>query len=78
MSTVRFKERDLKFLGRLSIRALESMGLLAVQRRVGEYGEYIECNNFTLVNLILKLFGPMHEQTTTIILLLLQVSNSFF
>ncbi|ODM89594.1 UDP-N-acetylglucosamine--dolichyl-phosphate N-acetylglucosaminephosphotransferase [Orchesella cincta] len=73
MSTVRFKQKDLKFLGRASISILESMGLLAVQRNVGENREYTECNNFTLVNLILKLFGPMHERSTTIIILLIQI-----
>jgi len=75
MSTVRFKDKDLGFLGRLSIRILESLRLLAVRRNIGEHKEYMECNNFTLVNLVLKLFGPMHEQTTTIILLLIQVSR---
>lgn len=76
MSTVRFKYKDLKFLGRASIGILESMGLLSVQRNVGENREYMECNNFTLVNLVLKLFGPMHERSTTIIILLIQVKFS--
>lgn len=74
MSTVRFKEKDLKFLGRASVSVLESLGLLAVKRNLGENKDHIECNNFTLVNLVLKFFGPMHEQSTTIIILLIQVS----
>jgi UDP-N-acetylglucosamine--dolichyl-phosphate N-acetylglucosaminephosphotransferase len=75
MSIVRFKEKELKFLGRLSVNTLESLGLLAVSRNVGENKEYMECNNFTLVNLVLKFFGPMHERSTTVIILLIQVSN---
>lgn len=74
MSTVLFKERELKFIGRLSIYILEKLGLLWVRRNVGENNEYTECNNFTLVNLVLKFFGPLHEKATTIILLLFQVS----
>ncbi len=30
-------------------------------------------DNFTLINLVLRLTGPMHERTTTNVLLLLQV-----
>jgi UDP-N-acetylglucosamine--dolichyl-phosphate N-acetylglucosaminephosphotransferase len=73
MSTVRFKQTDIKFLGRLFIRILESMGLLWVQRNIGENREYMECNNFTLVNLVLKIFGPMNELNATRLLLFIQI-----
>jgi hypothetical protein len=33
----------------------------------------IECDNLTLINAVLRLLGPMHERTTTNVLLLLQV-----
>jgi len=78
MSTVRFKQSDIKFLGRLFIKILESMGLLWVQRNIGENREYMECNNFTLVNLVLKIFGPMNERNATILLLLIQILCSCF
>jgi len=73
MSTVRFKQKDLKFLGRASMGILEGLGLLAVARDLGTDREFIECNNFTLINLILKIFGPMREKNTTVIILLIQV-----
>lgn len=34
---------------------------------------YIECTNFTVINYTLKVAGPMHEKTLTVILLSLQV-----
>jgi len=70
---VHFKPTDLTFLGRVSINVLESLGLLAVNRNIGEDKQYMECNNFTVVNLVLKFFGPMHERSTTVIILLIQV-----
>jgi len=73
MSTVKFKQSELKFLGRFSIRVLESLGLLWVQRDIGENREYMECNNFTLVNLVLKTFGPMNELNATRLLLFIQI-----
>lgn len=38
-----------------------------------EDGAFTECNNMTLINLLLKVFGPMHERNLTLLLLLLQV-----
>jgi len=38
---------------------------------------YVECNNLTLINLMLKFFGPMHEQSLTILLILIQIIFSF-
>ena len=73
MSTVRFKAKELGFLGNLSVSILESLGLLKVYRNLGDTGEYMECNNFTVINLVLKLFGPMHERTTVSVILLFQV-----
>lgn len=38
-----------------------------------EDGAFTECNNMTLINLLLKIFGPIHERNLTLLLLLLQV-----
>ncbi|RHZ64107.1 hypothetical protein Glove_326g188 [Diversispora epigaea] len=38
--------------------------------------DYIEVNNFTLLNLILLKFGPMNERTLTICVLIIQVLTS--
>ena len=40
-------------------------------------GAFTECNNMTLINLLLKVFGPMHERNLTLFLLLLQVQCSW-
>jgi UDP-N-acetylglucosamine--dolichyl-phosphate N-acetylglucosaminephosphotransferase len=37
---------------------------------------YVECNNLTLINLMLKFFGPMHERSLTILLIVIQVTYS--
>ena len=41
------------------ISVLEFMGLALITR--DDSGEWIDCNNLTLLNLILVKFGPMNE-----------------
>jgi len=36
----------------------------------------IEINNFTLMNLLLLKFGPMHEQTLAILVIFIQILSS--
>ncbi len=52
---------------------LSSFGLLHLRRFDKDGEEWTECNNLTLINLTLKLLGPMHERTLTTLLLILQV-----
>ena len=47
--------------------------LLEVQRGQEEDDEFVECNNMTLINLVLKFIGPTHERNLTTIMLLIQV-----
>lgn len=47
--------------------------LVTVHQSQNEEGDFTECNNLTLINLLLKVFGPLHERTLTLLLLLLQV-----
>lgn len=50
----------------------ELLKLLEVRR--GQDGdEFIECNNMTLINLVLKILGPVHERNLTVIMLAIQV-----
>ena len=35
----------------------------------------VTCNNLTIINFVLILFGPMREPTLTTILLIIQVNN---
>jgi UDP-N-acetylglucosamine--dolichyl-phosphate N-acetylglucosaminephosphotransferase len=48
-------------LGLLMIRILEFLNLAQVTRN--KSGAIVECNNLTLINLILVKFGPMKEET---------------
>lgn len=49
---------------------------MTVRQSENEDGAFTECNNMTLINLLLKVFGPMHERNLTLFLLLLQVVGS--
>lgn len=51
----------------------ELLKLLEVRRGQGEDKDFIECNNMTLINLVLKVLGPIHERTLTVIMLVIQV-----
>ncbi|XP_024607603.1 UDP-N-acetylglucosamine--dolichyl-phosphate N-acetylglucosaminephosphotransferase isoform X2 [Neophocaena asiaeorientalis asiaeorientalis] len=54
----------------------EGLRLVTVRQSENEDGAFTECNNMTLINLLLKIFGPMHERNLTLFLLLLQVVGS--
>lgn len=51
----------------------ETLWLLDVRRGQEGDDEFIECNNMTLINLVLKILGPTHERNLTAIMLLIQV-----
>ena len=51
----------------------ELLKLLEVRRGQEGDDEFIECNNMTLINLVLKLLGPIHERNLTVIMLIIQV-----
>lgn len=53
----------------------ELLKLLEVQRSQEEDDDFIECNNMTLINLVLKLLGPTHERNLTAIMLFMQVEQ---
>ncbi|KAI7890634.1 glycosyl transferase family 4-domain-containing protein [Mucor mucedo] len=75
-STVRPNDKKpMGILGNIALKILRGLGLL----KVFEYdkdGKIIECNNLTLLNLVLAYFGPMSERNTTIAILVIQVSAS--
>jgi UDP-N-acetylglucosamine--dolichyl-phosphate N-acetylglucosaminephosphotransferase len=73
MSRSRFKYSDLNILGALIIKIFRIFKIIDVRESVGEDGEYMECNNLTLNNFLLKLFGSMHERRLCILMLLIQV-----
>lgn len=47
-----------------------------METAVGEKMDEIRVNNLTIINFVLRLTGPTHEQTLTLYVLLLQVACS--
>ncbi|XP_060228400.1 UDP-N-acetylglucosamine--dolichyl-phosphate N-acetylglucosaminephosphotransferase isoform X2 [Meriones unguiculatus] len=76
MSYSKFKTKSLSFLGTFILKIAESLRLVTVHRGESEDGAFTECNNMTLINLLLKVFGPTHERNLTLLLLLLQILSS--
>ncbi|KAI9027417.1 putative UDP-N-acetylglucosamine--dolichyl-phosphate N-acetylglucosaminephosphotransferase [Phycomyces nitens] len=62
-------------LGRFVVNVFHSLGLLKAFKR-DPNGQVIECNNLTIINLILAYCGPMSERDTTIRFLCIQVLSS--
>ncbi|XP_041373345.1 UDP-N-acetylglucosamine--dolichyl-phosphate N-acetylglucosaminephosphotransferase-like [Gigantopelta aegis] len=73
ISYTKFKEKDLGFIGKMFLKLYRVCFVLHFKTGVGEDSEFTECNNFTLINLILRFIGPLHEKTLVIILLIFQV-----
>ncbi|CAB1315814.1 unnamed protein product [Coregonus sp. 'balchen'] len=76
MSWSKFKRRDLSKLGNLILQVAEMLRVLEVKRGQEGDDEFVECNNMTLINLVLKILGPTHERNLTTIMLLIQVLGS--
>lgn len=84
MSMTEFYLEDLSLPGRLIITTLSSIGLLhredievaSTSSSSSSSRVATRVNNMTLINLCLKLFGPMHERTLTMLLLAIQVVNT--
>lgn len=72
-STVIFKKSSLSFLGRFCMFVATSLRLVNYEEFSKDDDVYIECTNFTVINYTLKVAGPSHEKTLTVILLSLQV-----
>ncbi|XP_055963462.1 UDP-N-acetylglucosamine--dolichyl-phosphate N-acetylglucosaminephosphotransferase [Sorex fumeus] len=76
MSYSKFKTKSLSSLGTFILKVAESLRLVTVRHGENEDGAYTECNNLTLINLLLKVLGPMHERNLTVFLLLVQILGS--
>ncbi|KAI7904206.1 UDP-N-acetylglucosamine--dolichyl-phosphate N-acetylglucosaminephosphotransferase-like protein [Cokeromyces recurvatus] len=77
-STVRpyDKDKSIGFLGRIILKLLHTLGLLKVFEYDEKEGRIMECNNLTLLNLVLAHFGPMSEKNTTACVLFIQILAS--
>merc|ERR1719259_337168 len=73
MSLATFKAKEAKPLGKLALQTLRLLRLVDVREFEVDDEAFVECNNLTIINLALKVCGPMHEQTLTTSLLVLQV-----
>ena len=73
MSTVEFKLSELKLDGRFFLKLFRLLKIVKYQNVTKDGEEYVEINNLTLINFILYIFGPLHEQTLTVVLLLVQI-----
>lgn len=74
MSYAIFKMSDLHPLGKLILSVFSLLRLVEVETGVGEDKKSTRVNNFTLINFVIKLLGPVYERTLTTIMLLIQVS----
>ncbi|KAG1687710.1 UDP-N-acetylglucosamine--dolichyl-phosphate N-acetylglucosaminephosphotransferase [Nymphon striatum] len=77
VSVTKFKKSELPKTGKFILVVLKMFKVVVYNEEIGEDGEYAECSNLTLINLILLIFGPLHERTLTTILLVIQVFCSF-
>lgn len=55
------------------LQVAELLKVLQIHQSQKEDDDVIECNNMTLINLVLKIIGPVHERTLTVIMLMIQV-----
>lgn len=76
MSYTHFKTTDLNIIGRLFVWLFSTFGLIKLETGVGEDGQYTQSNNFTLINFVLRVVGPTHEQTLVIYMLVIQILGS--
>ncbi|XP_017781154.1 PREDICTED: UDP-N-acetylglucosamine--dolichyl-phosphate N-acetylglucosaminephosphotransferase isoform X2 [Nicrophorus vespilloides] len=69
ISTTKFRYNDLSALGRLVISVFRLFRLIQWQTKE----DHVITNNLTLINLVLKLTGPLHEAKLTTILIGIQI-----
>lgn len=73
MSYTKYKPNTLNPIGKLCIFVYKTLHIVHTQEKKGEDGLYTECSNMTLINLLLKFLGPLHEKKLVIVLLGIQV-----
>merc|ERR1719244_2139401 len=76
MSMSTFPTSQLSSIGRLMLALLSTTRIAQVRVYLVEDVEMVECNNLTLINFLLRVVGPTHEENLTLILLVIQVISS--
>ena len=75
MSYTQYKTDSINFLGRLAVWLFSTFKLVDVRQVEKEDGQYTECSNMTIINLVLRWFGPLPERTVTVYLVVFQVKH---
>ena len=73
MSKARIKVKDISRKGLLMLTVLEMLHAVDTKYESVQEEDFVEFNNLTLNNFILKIFGPMKEHSLTKLMLLIQV-----
>ena len=73
MSYAEFSVSEISSLTLLGLKVVSMLGLVAMETGVGKTKDRIKINNLTLINFVIKLVGPCHEQTLTLYMMALQV-----
>lgn len=60
-------------IGQFLIGVMKLLRIAYVEEYEEDGTNYVKFNNLTLINFMLKLFGPLHERTLTIVLLAFQI-----
>ena len=76
-STFALEEHQRSGLGVLCLRLYELVGVVSIEKSDDKERGVWKCTNCTVINLVLKLCGPMNEGKLTALLLALQVASSF-
>eukprot|EP00041_Stephanoeca_diplocostata_P005418 m.61737 g.61737 ORF g.61737 m.61737 type:complete len:430 (+) comp15771_c0_seq1:341-1630(+) len=72
-STATFRPCDISQLSMMILTVYKSLGVISYRKFEDKDGQtQIEVSNFTLINLLLRAFGPTHERTLTILVLVCQ------
>ena len=73
MSKARIKVKDISKNGLLMLTFLELLHVVDSNYESVQDEDYVEFNNLTLNNFVLKVFGPMKENTLTKAMLAIQM-----
>lgn len=72
-STMKVKSTDINVLGQFILNVAQLLRVVYIKKEIRDDAEYTEFSNLTIINLALIWFGPTHERTLVIYLLVLQV-----
>uniref|UniRef100_A0A0N5CBZ0 UDP-N-acetylglucosamine--dolichyl-phosphate N-acetylglucosaminephosphotransferase n=1 Tax=Strongyloides papillosus TaxID=174720 RepID=A0A0N5CBZ0_STREA len=76
MSKFEFSEKQTKFLGKIVLKIFSTFGLIDLTTTTKEDETFYQVNNFTILNLLLKIFGPMHESDLARVFIIVQITCS--